>query len=82
MSKLVIRQLKEIKEHVRQLKDITDDMQPQDLELLSLRSAARQAEQSAACLNRLIGIVETEMAMGHSHPSKNPMFPDRKIGGN
>lgn len=64
MSKLKALYLKEIKEHLRQLDNIVEDIELPQMEMTSLRSAARQAEQVASSLNRLIGVVDTEIVRG------------------
>ena len=59
-QKVKTRLLRDANSSVRQLTDIVSGLTTADMELSQVRAAARQAEQAAAELNKLAGVLEVE----------------------
>lgn len=59
-QKVKTRLLRDVNSSVKQLTDIASGLAVADMELSQVRAAARQAEQAAAELNKLAGILEVE----------------------
>lgn len=59
-EKVKTRLLRDANSSVRQLANITEGLAIPDMELSQVRAAARQAEQAAAELNKLAGVLEVE----------------------
>lgn len=59
-TRLKTKLLREAKSGVRQCSDIVGGLNVATMELAEVRAAARQAEQTAAELNRLAGVLELE----------------------
>lgn len=59
-QKVKTRLLRDVDSSVRQLAAIASGLAVADMELSQVRAAARQAEQAAAELNKLAGVLEVE----------------------
>lgn len=59
-QKVKTRLLRDVNSSVKQLTDIASGLAVADMELSQVRAAARQAEQAAAELNKLAGVLEVE----------------------
>lgn len=59
-QKVKTRLLRDVNSSVRQLTAIASGLAVADMELSQVRAAARQAEQAAAELNKLAGVLEVE----------------------
>lgn len=60
VEKVKVRLLRDANTSVRQLTNIAEGLTIHDMELSQVRAAARQAEQAAAELNKLAGVLEVE----------------------
>ena len=59
-KRLKTRLLREANSAIRQVEHIAKEFTPDTMELAEVRAAARQAEQAAAELNKLAGVLELE----------------------
>lgn len=59
-KRLKTRLLREANSAIRQVEHIAKEFTPNTMELSEVRAAARQAEQAAAELNKLAGVLELE----------------------
>lgn len=60
VERVKARLFRYVQSSVRQTTAIVDDLSVDTMELAHVRAAAKQAEQTAAELNKLIGILEVE----------------------